>query len=473
MEGTLPLYYGGRKVELNDRLSEATTSREPDIKYNFPKNHYSLLVMTDLDAPYPENPEKSPLLHWLVVNIRGDLDTGEVLANYKDPHPPPNSSLHRYLFEVYEQDGIIHAAPVANRFNFDVKKFAAQHKVILTFRADNAIRVGADTTDYQAGYGKDSVSYRGGHGKSGYRGGHYPAEYFGGHHGRVKPGYYGGHYEIQKEEVEYRKEGDRIREKTKTKYFAGHGYGGGRFEEPVRGEIIVEQLAPYPPEARDLPYQGGVRYRGGRVISDTVTPNQEVIVEETDALGEELVPGQQIQLSEEFVEPDEPAVVVRNQTAPIYYPRDQVVVERVPYVGGGKKYVGGSRRSKGPSHSPAAFCRATLHVEAKNDPSCESKNWPRGEGCYDPYAVAAHSVGTTVGRGTCAPYIDPKELDDSDFEAYIRLTNHKLRHMDLDLIPTDLSRQKTQALLPEYKQRLLEAEKARVLRWKRESQNTA
>jgi hypothetical protein len=42
--------------------------------------------------------------HWIVVNIYNDIKNGVDLLSYTGPAPPPNTGIHPYIFELYEQD---------------------------------------------------------------------------------------------------------------------------------------------------------------------------------------------------------------------------------------------------------------------------------------------------------------------------------------------------------------------------------
>jgi phosphatidylethanolamine-binding protein (PEBP) family uncharacterized protein len=42
--------------------------------------------------------------HWIVANISGDVKNGVDLLPYTGPAPPPKTGIHRYIFELYEQD---------------------------------------------------------------------------------------------------------------------------------------------------------------------------------------------------------------------------------------------------------------------------------------------------------------------------------------------------------------------------------
>jgi phosphatidylethanolamine-binding protein (PEBP) family uncharacterized protein len=47
------------------------------------------VLMIDLDAPYPENPNKSPILHWFRLH--------KDVIPYEGPNPPKDSRPHRYV----------------------------------------------------------------------------------------------------------------------------------------------------------------------------------------------------------------------------------------------------------------------------------------------------------------------------------------------------------------------------------------
>ncbi len=89
-------------------------------------------------------------------------------------------------------------------------------------------------------------------------------------------------------------------------------------------------------------------------------------------------------------------------------------------------YKGGGARSHGQSHDAAAFCRCVLKVEAKNPGNCAKNNFPREEGCYNPYAVCAHSTGTSTGRGSCSFAYNIDDLPYAELQAYTRLLNREM-----------------------------------------------
>lgn len=55
-------------------------------------------MLTDPDAPTPENPKKREWRHWLVMNIPGnDISSGETCVSYIGAAPPKGSNPHRYV----------------------------------------------------------------------------------------------------------------------------------------------------------------------------------------------------------------------------------------------------------------------------------------------------------------------------------------------------------------------------------------
>lgn len=107
-----------------------------------------LLVMIDPDAPTPDNPSASAILHWMAPNLAaitapqdfGPLQGQSVLMNstpnvapFIPPGPPPTSAAHRYLLFLFAQPTpgpfVVPAAfaqfNAQNRVQFDLNKFVA------------------------------------------------------------------------------------------------------------------------------------------------------------------------------------------------------------------------------------------------------------------------------------------------------------------------------------------------------------
>lgn len=94
-------------------------------------------MYSDPDAPSRQNPGMREILHWMIVNIPGnDLTKGHVFAEYIGAAPPKDSGLHRYIFNVYKQSGMITFdenptvyQTIASRMNFTLRKFAAKYNL--------------------------------------------------------------------------------------------------------------------------------------------------------------------------------------------------------------------------------------------------------------------------------------------------------------------------------------------------------
>ena len=75
----------------------------------------------------PDAPEKS-WLHWLVVNCTDDSPaSGNMVAPWFPPLPPPGAPEHRYIFGLFEQTGPINIPPMQNGGKFSPNAFVAQH----------------------------------------------------------------------------------------------------------------------------------------------------------------------------------------------------------------------------------------------------------------------------------------------------------------------------------------------------------
>lgn len=121
-----------------------TSSAQLPIEVSWTANSNSLytLIMIDLDAPYPApNNSKSPYLHLLITNIRGNnISTGDSLIEYMSPSPPSNSLPHTYSVMVYQQPSYINPVKHSKRENFEPSYFAKRHN--LTLVSDKNFKVG-------------------------------------------------------------------------------------------------------------------------------------------------------------------------------------------------------------------------------------------------------------------------------------------------------------------------------------------
>jgi phosphatidylethanolamine-binding protein (PEBP) family uncharacterized protein len=94
----MEVYYNNKLVNNNEFLKPSETQLKPQIKYSFGNNKLYTLLMHDPDSVYGNR------FHWIVANISGDVKNGVDLLPYTGPAPPPKTGIHRYIFELYEQD---------------------------------------------------------------------------------------------------------------------------------------------------------------------------------------------------------------------------------------------------------------------------------------------------------------------------------------------------------------------------------
>ena len=94
----MEVFYNNKIVNNNEFLKPSETQTKPQIKYSFENNKLYTLLMHDPDSVYGNR------FHWIVANISGDVKNGVDLLPYTGPAPPPKTGIHRYIFELYEQD---------------------------------------------------------------------------------------------------------------------------------------------------------------------------------------------------------------------------------------------------------------------------------------------------------------------------------------------------------------------------------
>ncbi|CAG2118417.1 unnamed protein product [Medioppia subpectinata] len=101
-------YTPGLEVKYGNELTPTQVKVQPVVEWPADKDSYYTLAMVDPDAPSRKDPMFGQYKHWLVINIAGsDVTKGKSLAEYKGSGPPKDTGLHRYIFLVYKQPGII------------------------------------------------------------------------------------------------------------------------------------------------------------------------------------------------------------------------------------------------------------------------------------------------------------------------------------------------------------------------------
>jgi len=102
----LDIYFEPNDQPLNNGefVPISMTQYHPTVEWIPQKGSYYTLIMYDLDAPYPDQPNESPFLHWLITDIfEADLSTGYEKTTYMPPNPPTDSEPHTYVIAVYKQ----------------------------------------------------------------------------------------------------------------------------------------------------------------------------------------------------------------------------------------------------------------------------------------------------------------------------------------------------------------------------------
>lgn len=103
-------------------LSKKNTANPPSVQFTGEQGKVYTLLMTDPDAP------AKSWLHWLIINIPGELNAieeGQTVVPYTGPSPP--SGTHRYIFTLYEQpSGSLMVEAPSQRGDFQVSRFESQ-----------------------------------------------------------------------------------------------------------------------------------------------------------------------------------------------------------------------------------------------------------------------------------------------------------------------------------------------------------
>ena len=102
----LEIFYNNKRISNNQFLKPSETELIPNVKFNFEPNKIYALIMHDPDSVHGNR------IHWALRNIVNNINRSETIFDYKGPSPPPGSGKHRYIFEIYEQEEMIHMKPM-------------------------------------------------------------------------------------------------------------------------------------------------------------------------------------------------------------------------------------------------------------------------------------------------------------------------------------------------------------------------
>jgi len=116
----MEVFYNNKKIINNQFLSTNKTQDEPTLIFHFSQKLLYTLIMYDPDAV------NGTFIHWLVTNIKSGIHSGDTILSYKGPSPPPKTSKHRYIFELWEQTPIKNDYNTKERYTNNIKKIKTQ-----------------------------------------------------------------------------------------------------------------------------------------------------------------------------------------------------------------------------------------------------------------------------------------------------------------------------------------------------------
>jgi phosphatidylethanolamine-binding protein (PEBP) family uncharacterized protein len=106
----MEVFYNGKLAKNNEILKVSETQVEHEIKLNVNNNNFYTLILYDPDAVGGTH------IHWAKINItNNDINTGTIIIPYKGPAPPASSGKHRYIFNLYQQNGVNNIEPINER----------------------------------------------------------------------------------------------------------------------------------------------------------------------------------------------------------------------------------------------------------------------------------------------------------------------------------------------------------------------
>lgn len=90
-------------------LTPTQTKNQPLVSgFEQTNNNYYTLIMYDPDTKHGD------YVHWLIINIKNNINDGNILIPYKGPAPPINTGIHRYIFLLFKQDNLINKNNLLN-----------------------------------------------------------------------------------------------------------------------------------------------------------------------------------------------------------------------------------------------------------------------------------------------------------------------------------------------------------------------
>ncbi|KAI8954639.1 phosphatidylethanolamine-binding protein [Xylaria longipes] len=138
----LNVSFGEKAVELGTFLRAGECKQAPTITFapeaGAPENASYSFILTDPDAPTPDDPKFAFWRHWVLSGLRPEsVDAAAAsseLTAYLGPGPKDDSKPHRYLFLLYrEPEGLglskedVGGEEFVQRRSFKPAEFAARH----------------------------------------------------------------------------------------------------------------------------------------------------------------------------------------------------------------------------------------------------------------------------------------------------------------------------------------------------------
>jgi phosphatidylethanolamine-binding protein (PEBP) family uncharacterized protein len=117
----MEVYFDDHKVIDKEKIDLIKVQIKP--KINLKNNGLFTLVLIDRDAPKRSDNIYKYWLHFMVVNITNDVDSGNIIMNFESSTPPKNSGYHRYYFVLLKQNKHIDGLIINDRKNFSLSKF--------------------------------------------------------------------------------------------------------------------------------------------------------------------------------------------------------------------------------------------------------------------------------------------------------------------------------------------------------------
>ncbi|KAI1354605.1 phosphatidylethanolamine-binding protein [Xylaria sp. FL0043] len=137
----LNVSFGDKAVELGTFLRAGECKQAPTLSFaaepDANENASYCFILTDPDAPTPDDPKFAFWRHWVVSGLRGGVDvaaSSSDLTAYLGPGPKDDSKPHRYLFLLYrEPEGLslskedVGGEEFVQRRSFKPAEFAERH----------------------------------------------------------------------------------------------------------------------------------------------------------------------------------------------------------------------------------------------------------------------------------------------------------------------------------------------------------